>query len=299
MSDRGRMFILASLTELGQREDGVEKVKARAVGLGLMADGADEGMAQTELPNEAGIAILERSLQSSSASTIGVRTPQEIRERFSRKQLLSQNSGQLENAIELVARIAKIRGKPEEALGLVRNLIDSKPALESLDKLEMTLKALAQYGLSTECILDFGLGRGIAYYTGIVFEITHPSLSDISLGGGGRYDGLVQALGGTNSTPAMGFAWTLDHVIELLLSEKTDKNQRQVSDIVLIRPADGIDFGKVVAEAERLRSQGTLAEVDLSGSSLEQALKYGRARGIRKVLTVDSDGKVAADDVPE
>ncbi|MEE2700740.1 MAG: ATP phosphoribosyltransferase regulatory subunit [Chloroflexota bacterium] len=299
LSDRGRMFILESLTELGQREDGIEKVKARAVGLGLITEGVNDRMPQTELPNEAGIAILERSLQPSSTSAIGVRTPQEIRERFSRKQLLSQNSGQLENAIELVARIAQIHGKPEEALALVRNLIDSKPALESLDKLEMTLKALAQYGLDTECVLDFGLGRGIAYYTGIVFEITHPSLSDVSLGGGGRYDGLVQALGGRNNTPAMGFAWTLDHVLELLLSENTGKNQRQVSDIVLIRSAGGIDFGKVVAEAERLRNQGTLVEVDLSGSNLEQALKYGRARGIRKVLTVDSDGKVTAADGPE
>ena len=299
LSDRARMFILASLTELGQRKDSIEKVKACAAGLGLIEDGAHGRMAETELPNEAGVAILERYLQTNSTSTIGVRTPQEIRERFLRKQLLSQNSGQLEDAIELVAQIAQTRGKPQEALGLVRNLIDSKPALERLDKLEMTLQSLTQYGLNTECILDFGLGRGIAYYTGIVFEIIHPSLGDVSLGGGGRYDGLIQALGGTNSTPAMGFAWTLDHVIELLLNEKSGKSQRQISDIVLVRPTDGSDFGKVVAEAERLRDQGTLVELDLSGSSLEQSLKYGRARGICKIVSVDSDGKVTTADVPE
>ena len=89
------------------------------------------------------------------------------------------------------------------------------------------------------------------------------------------------------------------NVMELLLSEKIGKTQRQISDIVLIRSANGIDFGKVVAEAELLRNQGTLVEVDLSGSNLEQALEYGRARGIRKVLTVDSDGKVTAADVSE
>ena len=62
-------------------------------------------------------------------------------------------------------------------------------------------------------VVDFGVVRGLSYYTGFIFdaEVQEPS-GALSLGGGGRYDGLVKAFGG-HDTPALGFAYTLESVV--------------------------------------------------------------------------------------
>jgi histidyl-tRNA synthetase len=70
------------------------------------------------------------------------------------------------------------------------------------------------------------LARGIAYYTGMIFELTGPRLPPgASLGGGGRYDGLVQALGG-DDLPALGFAYDMDHVRAALAARSSTKASR-------------------------------------------------------------------------
>ena len=59
--------------------------------------------------------------------------------------------------------------------------------------------------------------RGIAYYTGMVFEIrAGGSGSEVAVCGGGRYDGLVKAIGGLEDVPALGFAYTLENLLGLL-----------------------------------------------------------------------------------
>ncbi len=66
-----------------------------------------------------------------------------------------------------------------------------------------------------------GMVGGIAYYTGAIFEIT--AGDGLSLGGGGRYDGLVRALGGDDGVPALGFAYSMDQVVGSL----TDRTESQ------------------------------------------------------------------------
>jgi histidyl-tRNA synthetase len=62
-------------------------------------------------------------------------------------------------------------------------------------------------------ILDLSLVRGIAYYTGMVFEIISTKDKNLQvLCGGGRYDGLVKALGGPEEISALGFAYTLENL---------------------------------------------------------------------------------------
>jgi histidyl-tRNA synthetase len=64
--------------------------------------------------------------------------------------------------------------------------------------------------------LDLGLARGLSYYTGVVFTLSHSSGEGVVLlGSGGRYDGLVRALGGSEDVPALGYAYNLEDVIAL------------------------------------------------------------------------------------
>ena len=57
------------------------------------------------------------------------------------------------------------------------------------------------------------MARGIAYYTGIVFELLDGN-SGLSLGGGGRYDGLARNMGSPRDVPALGFAYDLDRLLD-------------------------------------------------------------------------------------
>ena len=67
---------------------------------------------------------------------------------------------------------------------------------------------------SGQIVLDFGLVHGLAYYNGVIFEVSHPKWAG-TLGGGGRYDTLSRALGSDKAVPALGFAYNLDALIAI------------------------------------------------------------------------------------
>jgi len=88
-------------------------------------------------------------------------------------------------------------------------------AVAPLESLSATLVAS---GLGDWCDLDLGIVRGLAYYTGTVFEVHAASGSERAVAGGGRYDGLVELFGGA-SMPAVGFGMG-DVVLSLMLADR-------------------------------------------------------------------------------
>ncbi|MBI4202294.1 MAG: ATP phosphoribosyltransferase regulatory subunit [Chloroflexi bacterium] len=299
LSDRARLFLMSNLWRLGQGPAGLGEVQEKAAALGLLGSGGDGNGRSQEVLSESTLALLERYFQTNAPATIGVRSPQEVRERFLRKQAQTQDAERLEHALSLLAQVAQVRGEPGAALLQVRGLVSAREALAELDALEETLNVLPHYDIKDQVSLDFGLGRGIAYYTGVVFEVRHPALGTQSLGGGGRYDGLLQGLGGAVPAPAMGFAWTVERVLELLANLGRERHWRRRDDLVLVRPQEPSARAAAVREAEVLRDQGLLVELDLSSRSPQQALDYAQARGIRRISTVEASGKVDYQNVPE
>jgi histidyl-tRNA synthetase len=88
---------------------------------------------------------------------------------------------------------------------------------ESRAHWDQVLAGLESIGIAYE--IDDGLVRGLDYYTRTAFEVHDKSLgAQSTLGGGGRYDGLIEALGGP-ATPGVGFSIGLDRVV-LLLEER-------------------------------------------------------------------------------
>ena len=120
-----------------------------------------------------------------------------------------------------------------------------------LAPLEGVLAALEQYDLrDVPVVLDLGLARGLAYYTGVQFDVEHPRVRGThALGGGGRYDDLIGALGGRRATPAIGFAYTLDHVARLLPAGFADDDSDGPAQVLVT--AQETAFGDAVATAER------------------------------------------------
>ena len=88
-------------------------------------------------------------------------------------------------------------------------------AFEALAALQ---EGLVAAGLADWCVIDIGIVRGLAYYTGMVFEVFDTRGAERAVAGGGRYDRLIELFGGP-SLPACGFGMG-DVVLELVLAEK-------------------------------------------------------------------------------
>jgi len=103
--------------------------------------------------------------------------------------------------------------KPFDDPGVTADLpADARQSLDALRD-ELAARHLLEW-----CTLDFGIVRGLAYYTGTVFEVHEASGQERAIAGGGRYDKLVEIFGG-KPTPAVGFAMG-DVVLRLVLEDR-------------------------------------------------------------------------------
>lgn len=138
-------------------------------------------------------------------------------------------------------------------------------------------EALAACGLQDRLSLDLTLVRDLDYYTGVVFEIYAPGLG-FPLGGGGRYDHLLEQFG--LDAPATGFALG----VERLLSVLPSACQTQVVPDYLV---GGEDTLAVLLRARELRRQGYRVELLAPEISRERAQEMARARGIKEICYLD------------
>lgn len=141
------------------------------------------------------------------------RTPGEIAARLQAKAARAKAPRPTPSQLAALAQAMAIAGPPREALAsldAVRALPDLRAtaAFDAMaDGLASVAARLAAGFLGQETIMRPGFGRGLAFYDGVVFELEAPALgARASLGGGGRYDKLVAALGGPRDCVAAGFA---------------------------------------------------------------------------------------------
>ncbi len=146
-------------------------------------------------------------------------------------------------------------------------------------------------GLSYE--LDATLVRGMDYYTRTVFEFTSDALGAQSgLGGGGRYDGLIELLDGPR-TPACGWAAGVERM--LLAAREVRAGAEAVDLFVALAKADStrVAFGL----AREARRAGLQAQLELAGRSLKGQLKHADRIHARWVAIVGENGVVALKDM--
>ena len=103
---------------------------------------------------------------------------------------------------------------------------------ECHDHFEMVKKLLDEAGVDYE--VDSTLVRGLDYYTKTAYEVQYSPLgAQSAIGGGGRYDGLVEELGGP-STPGVGFAMGLERIILALESRDSSSPKKKPSMSLLL-----------------------------------------------------------------
>jgi histidyl-tRNA synthetase len=132
--------------------------------------------------------------------------------------------------------------------------------------------------------LDGTLVRGLDYYTRTVFEFACDRLGAQSgIGGGGRYDGLVEQLGGP-ATAANGWAAGVERIV-LALGDDEERTARDV----FVAAEDG-QRDRALALVTDLRRAGLHAELDLAGRGLKGQMRQADRLGARHVVILDEDG---------
>ena len=220
LSDATRGFVFSHMGELKADSASVGDLVALADEMGLVrASGRDNMLPHgAEGNSETARQLVRDMLSDSVTSPVGRRTTEQIVERLLRKLQSADSPDKLAASLALVADFSKVRGAPDKTLSMAEDVLRNHGAdLTPLDALRALFDALPGRGVPhSNVVLDLAFVPGIAYYTGIVFEIfCEGEEGPVTLGGGGRYDGLVKALGG-NDVPAMGFALRPDRIANAL-----------------------------------------------------------------------------------
>ncbi len=149
------------------------------------------------------------------------------------------------------------------------------------------LDGLAAHGLGPQVQIDLGIVRGLAYYTGFVFEAFQTAGTGRALAGGGRYDHLVEKLGGP-SLPAVGFGLG-DVVIADLLDDLQRWPNWEPRLDVQFAPLSEAALVVAVSLAATLRKDGWRVEVPLRPVSPGKALKQAAQAGTRWAVILGDD----------
>jgi histidyl-tRNA synthetase len=174
---------------------------------------------------------------------------------------------------------------------LFARLVAEAGAGAEYERIERYLAHASALGIREWVRLDLSIVRGLAYYTGIVFELFDARGELRAICGGGRYDGLLKALGNAD-LPALGFGMGDVVLGELLHARGLMPSAAPAVDVwVAYGEAGGIEAAMRVAA--RLRARGRSVEYALGNQKLARQLKAANAAGARETVVV------ATPEIPE
>jgi histidyl-tRNA synthetase len=155
----------------------------------------------------------------------------------------------------------------------------AKSAAEDLGEI---LKLIVESGCPVQ-IVEPAFARGLEYYTGMIFEIYIPQL-DIALGGGGRYDRLIELFGG-EPTPAVGVANGIDRIAIALQTQKAAVAVRVVKRVLVLAVNEALKV-EALKIAQMLRGSGIVVEFEIMGRKMAKALEDADKRDIDYAVIV-------------
>ena len=278
LSDRARWFLANRVSEFrGCSDDDVEnEIKAKRLGL-MPNDG--------QLETQASAADLLTRLASGSvqllrASETTGRTAEDVVAGLRRKLDSDISNVDFPQAMALMSEITSINNdsieSPHVAVEEDERLMRSVSAARYLDTIRHAEEVLANRGIvasrgidnlrstldsaqsggvdNLDISVDLGLATSMEYYSGMIFEVC-ALVGDkiVSIGGGGRYDGLAASLGSSSNLPALGFALNLDTILDLTRDSVSTEPRRRY---ILLVPFDDDSVNSVLVAASDLRAQG-------------------------------------------
>ena len=190
---------------------------------------------------------------------------------------VAKQAGISKNGLDVLNSILEMMGEdPWEDLVQIRKKVEEYlTAVEAVDNLQKIVELVRDSGEQLELQVEAGFARGLEYYTGMIFETYVPGL-DIAIGGGGRYDKLIELFGG-EPIPAVGVAQGIDRIVLALTKQKAapETQKQKTAAVIAVKP---VCMGKALEISAMLRNSGVFVEVAVMGRSIRSALSDANRR---------------------
>ena len=186
-----------------------------------------------------------------------------------------------------VLDVAALRGLDAVSAALAK----VKGGEEAGEALRAAVEALGAMGLGDFVQVDLTIVRGLAYYTGIVFELFDTAKKLRAICGGGRYDDLLKALGGPE-LPALGFGMG-DVVLGELLKERNVAPKASTELGAFLVAVSGEDVATVLQLAHAMRERGIAVEYGLRHAPVRKQIELAAARGAPRAVIIGPEERNA------
>ncbi len=203
----------------------------------------------------------------------------------------TQNLNASEKCLQTLKTLIKTRGKnttkiTREISRIVKNY---ETAVKATQNLQQIIELAKHSNITSEIFIEAGFARGLEYYTGMILEPYTPELerTGLALGGGGRYDKLIQLFGG-EPTPAVGVAPGLTR-ITLAMEKQQSPSKPPHTKRVAIIPLKREMLLQAHTIASTLRQAGIPTEIELMRHTASKALSDADRKGVHFSLIIGSD----------
>lgn len=232
----------------------------------------------------------------------GRRSGDEIVHRLRRKWDLGHGLlGALGRVQAQIHDLADLRGRPDEVLDSLAHDYEAS-APDSVAALRCLVRALEDYGVGPDRVeIDLGFGRGIGFYSQMIFELIVPTPEGpVEVCGGGRYDGLARVLGSDRDDRGVGFALGLERLVQVLEAQGSVASAVAPSGFLVMATSEEA-APLAVRIATRLRTEGARA-VQVSACGLDEAIERAETLGMARVVAVsgrppDAPGAIVLHDL--
>lgn len=196
-----------------------------------------------------------------------------------------ETSGMSAKGLQVLRKLTELKGnKVFDILEKMKeNVKDYEKAVEATENLKEVLTLVMQSGSKINMTVDAGFARGLEYYTGMIFEAYIPDLN-VALGGGGRYDRLIEMFGG-EPTPAVGVAHGIDRILLGIQAQKTAE-ETDAEKTVIVIPVQETLKGEALKIAATLRDKDVPVEAEVMGRKMAKALEDADRRKIEYAIIV-------------
>jgi len=196
-----------------------------------------------------------------------------------------RGSGASQNCLATLKKVFEIRGKDSSQIlkRAEESVQDYEKAVAAVENLREILELTAKSGVKLEATIEAGFARGLEYYTGMIFETYVPEI-EIALGGGGRYDKLIELFGG-EPTPALGVAQGIDRIVLAMKKQKIPPKIAAEKRIVVV-PVNKESMAKAIELSSMLRDAGLSVEVEVMGRTVSKTLSDADRRAVAHAIIV-------------